>query len=139
MKNFLIALIALCSFSICIISCSSSEDDPKDNTLVGTWELVEYCVSPGDISCPYREADFDQSFEFTSNGKFVLTQERGKTKGSYTSDSIKIHFEVEEQIGESTGWGLSNIDFMYYGFTDSNHVSISPQCFEGCDFKYDRK
>jgi len=66
---------------LCLYACSSSSCDEQEFNLIGTWELFEYCNSPGDISCPIQtpnnqeierwELSIDSSFTFFLGGRLM--------------------------------------------------------------------
>ena len=74
MKN----LIVLIMISIYIVSCTqTNEDILSEFSIIGKWKLTEYCMSPGDITCPKRTPDFDQFFEFGEESRFAYNGNDG--------------------------------------------------------------
>lgn len=123
---FLISILTLSN-------CASSNDDLSDGiSLIGKWKLVEYCMSPGDTSCPMKIPDFDQYFEFNDGNKFDFVGSDSRCSGIYeikNKDHISFIFDDQACINESMRISIDNKD----------QIRINPPCREACIYIYKRQ
>lgn len=134
-------IISLLFLTIFILSCSSEEVFPdysdKMYDIVGEWKLYEYCDGEAHIRCSFEKADFTKSFSFLENGNYLHQDRANYLIGTYIIEDFQLQMNIDS-ISNQDYWG--NYQFYHYRvqFIDMDHVSISPECFEGCTHHYQR-
>ncbi len=124
-----------------LIACSRKELTPQEEQILGTWQLIEYCVSPGNGNCTPQVATAvrSQTLEFKKNGSFI---ERIPQPGQFqtplvgsgefrivSSGEIRIKFDDKATFAQEVQWGYE---------VSNNRLTIVPVCFEGCSYTYQR-
>ena len=129
MKNLILLFSLILSFS----SCSQNEEEKiNDNSIVGTWKLIEKIESGNDGLPIWKPVSDTQSYTYTFYEKGLITNSRYNCNGTYvfnSSNSLHIDFECND--------GKINGDFNFK-FTNKNLV-LTPNpntCDEGCDEKF---
>lgn len=117
--------------SLVITSCSNNIMSKDESfTLIGKWKLVEYCMSPGDITCPKQIPTYDEYYEFSSLDVFTFHTTDIHCHGGYTITDDLIAFKSME--------GACNLDERYLKVSSQNRIEINPRCKEQCTFIYER-
>lgn len=117
--------------NLLIASCSNNMMS-KDETfsLNGQWKLVEYCMSPGDITCPKQIPTHDEYYEFSGTDIFTFHTTDVHCHGNYILTDDLIAFKSME--------GACTLDERYLRVISQNRIEINPRCKEQCTFIYDR-
>lgn len=129
-------------FSIVILflmSCGEEEVIISDGFIVldGKWKLIEFCQSPGDISCPKQVPDYEEIYDFDDD-EFSLKSRDISCNGTFEivdQGQLKVIQFVNAETGET---GCVDRDY-YLNVIDNNHININPFCFEECTYLYERQ
>jgi len=98
MKHLLFLAILLCSYA-----CSSPSCDELEFNLIGTWELFEFCNSPGDDSCPIQTPNQEEIIEFRTDSSFtVFIGGRMMTTGTFSVTNSLIDLTDDSNGTTST-------------------------------------
>ena len=127
------AILSICFFSIIFFSCEKNTPVIYNEGLPGKWELVEYYISPGNGSQQWHTPDesLKHTLEFKSNGDFITDAGMYYAATAYEiSNSTNIRFlNASQQVNGSFEYS--------YSLEEKNSILIiSPQCYEGCAYKY---
>ena len=105
-------------------ACSTDSNcQDEELELIGRWELVEFCYSPGDDSCPPQTPKQEQIIEFRTDSTFIFSIGDSSTVGSFTVSNRFIDF-IDDQ-GETT-------DSRFISENTSCGLELSPLCIEVC-------
>ncbi|WP_247236835.1 hypothetical protein [Telluribacter sp. SYSU D00476] len=126
---------------ILLISCEKEELSTAERSIVGKWQLVEYCVSPGAGECVAQMATaiYTQTVEFRKDGSFIeRIPERQKfwtpimSSGQYRvlEDKGKIEFQFDISSSRTP----AAMDYQFAG----DRMTLLPVCIEGCRYTYER-
>lgn len=133
--------IAILLSVLYLVGCTKKELTPQEEQILGTWQLVEYCISPGAGNCTPQLATAvrTQTLDFKKNGSFIeKIPEPGKFQtpivssgefGIVTIGKITFTFDDRATFSESVQWGYE---------LSGNRLTILPLCFEGCSYTYRR-
>ncbi|WP_207504803.1 lipocalin family protein [Telluribacter humicola] len=133
-------LSLLLSF-VLLISCEKEELSTVERSIVGKWQLVEYCVSPGSGECNAQMATaiYTQTVEFREDGSFIeKIPERQKfwtpimSSGQYRI--LEGKGKIEFQFDVSSSRTPVGVDYQLSG----NRMTLLPGCFEGCRYTYEK-
>jgi len=126
-----------------LVGCSKEVSlSPEEKNIVGTWQLAEFCVGPGDGSCPQQLAttSITQTLEFRRDGSFI---EKVPQPGQFQTPIVSSgEFKIE-------GGGKLYLKFdnagnapteNHWGYTlTADRLTILPAvCNEGCSYTYKR-
>lgn len=124
-----------------LAGCSQNELTPEEERIVGTWQLSEYCISPGFGNCIPQPATaaISQTLEFRNNGSVIEKRPQpGRfqspivSSGDYKIDSNgKITFRFDNQTALA-----GEVEYGYK--LSANTLVITPPCYEGCSYTYTR-
>lgn len=124
-----------------LLGCSKNELTPLKKQILGTWQLAEYCISPGNGNCTPQPATviYTQTLKFRKNGSFIeKIPEPGKfqtpivSSGEFqivTDGKIKLKFDDRTTFTEEVQWGYE---------LSGDSLTILPLCFEGCSYTFRR-
>tara|TARA_R110002050_G_scaffold247153_1_gene384970 strand:+ start:172 stop:576 length:405 start_codon:yes stop_codon:yes gene_type:complete len=127
MKNLILLFSLILSFSSC---SQNGEEKINDNSIVGTWKLIEVYSSDGGTNPQWKPVENGYTYTFYSNG--VIKSSKFNCDGKYTlNTSNSVHIEFDCNNSKMNG----NFDFK---FMDENLIfTPNPNtCFEGCDEKF---
>ncbi|GHB62781.1 hypothetical protein [Persicitalea jodogahamensis] len=133
-----------------LAGCSSNESlSPAQSALQGKWQLTEFCLSPGDTSCPVQTATpaTTQVLDFRADGTFLENRPQpGQSQapifssGEYrleAPDVIYFKFDpvvtsgfngvIPPKVVEEVKW--------HYSLT-GNLLILNPPCKERCAYTY---
>ena len=126
-----------------LMSCSNESNDlPEDERprtdLIGRWQLVEFCYSPGDASCPIQEANGETIFEFNIDSSFVFTSNDPQLLAlpAVSSGRFTVTNNIMNFINEDTGQVLEEGRFI--SSVNSESLELNPFCIESCREFYER-
>ncbi|HTO34787.1 MAG: hypothetical protein RBR78_01180 [Flavobacteriaceae bacterium] len=130
MKKLFLFTVLL-SFAFIANGCSDDDKSKKiDNSIVGTWKLIEEYGSSGGAGQWYPvENGYTYSFEENN----ILVSNRFSCNGTYneTTDSLTINFDCSD----------SQFYLTYDVSFENNYLVLTPNplyCDEGCAEKYQR-
>jgi hypothetical protein len=124
-----------------MLACSPDKLSPEEGRIIGKWQLAEYCVGSVTGSCTPQVATAitSQTLEFKKNGSFMAKiPQPGKfqtpivSSGEYhiaAGGIIRFRFDAAASFTNEVEW--------HYTLTDE-HLTIEPQCYEGCTYTYQR-
>lgn len=124
---------------IFLLGCTRKELSPAQSALLGTWRLTEFCMSPGDASCPPQAATatIAQTLEFRQDGSFLERApqpDQFRTPidgpGTYRIDApnrIAFTFSQPSSYQQEVVWAYSLSERL---------LTIRPGCREGCAYTY---
>lgn len=127
MKHLIILIVLLL-----LSACSSPSCDETEFNLIGSWELFEFCVSPGDITCPVQTPDQEQILEFRMDSTFSLTIDgQIMDNGSFSVSNSVLTF-----MGQQDDQTFGNSRFI--SIQGSCEVDLNPLCIEECRSSYEK-
>ena len=127
----------LLSFTNC-----SKDDGAKDqdNSIIGTWELIEAYGSDGGSNPQWASVDNGYKYTFNENGSFTSNRFLECFEGNYSISEISLTLD----------YGCSNFDtgietpagtfVEKYSFEGTN-IILTPTylgCIEGCKYKFQK-
>ncbi len=125
-----------------LVGCNKESLSPEEKNIVGTWQLVEFCVGPGDGSCPPQLAttSITQTLEFRKDGSFI---EKIPQPGQFQTPIVSSgEFKIEKQGNIYLRFDNAGIynEENQWGYTLKNDMlTILPTvCNEGCSYSYKR-
>lgn len=130
----------LIPFALLLLMCCGENDviiSDGEINLKGRWKLIEFCQSPGDISCPKQIPDYEEIYVF-EDSEFSLQSRDISCNGTFEivdQGELKVIQFVNDQSDET---GCVNRDY-YLNVIDNNHININPFCFEECTYLYERQ
>lgn len=123
-----------------LVGCSKESLSPEEKNLLGTWQLSEFCVGPGDGSCPPQLAttSITQSLEFRKDGSFIENipqpgqfQTAIVSSGEYRIEGegkLYLKFDNPGVFTQENHWG--------YSLTAEKLTILPSVCNEGCSYTY---
>lgn len=121
-------------------NCSIDADDKEidDLSLVGTWQLVETYMDPGDGSGTWQPVEDGFMYTFYSDGNFISNKFRECTTGNYSIEGNKLILDYDCEgfttgLEEPEGVFIEEISYIP-GFILLDPVYV--RCIEGCGYKY---
>lgn len=124
MKQLIILIMLLSTYACSSLSCEDEEFD-----LIGSWELVMFCNSPGDASCPIQQPTQDQIIEFRSDSTFTFVIGDVSIAGTFSISNRLISF-----IDASGLIGQQRIILE----TNRCRLDLGPLCIEECREYYEK-
>lgn len=112
------------------LSCSSDTSETQENSLIGTWKLVEVYESNGGAQPSWKTVEDGFTYSFKENS--LVTSSKFDCSGIYgikSSQSFTIEFGCESGKMKGT---------LDYRFVEGNLI-LTPNpntCIEGCDQKF---
>ena len=121
--------------------CTNKSTDPifpKRDGLVGRWQLIETCISPGG-GCVLEKITNGLIIDFKSDGTYLVENNainqgvffcKGRWNLGLISDSF---WGTQVQIAPECNKGIWNL---YFTFTEKNTLNLNYQCIEECRYTY---
>ncbi|MBI6117261.1 hypothetical protein [Salegentibacter maritimus] len=137
MKN----IILLISLATTIISCSQNdEDDPIEETIYGTWKLIETYNGSGANNSQWKTIDDGYIYTFKKDNTFSSNRFNECSEGTFeiNDSNLILKFnciEFNTGIEPSPGVFIEN-----YAFGE-NYLFLTPtylNCDEGCSNKFEK-
>jgi hypothetical protein len=138
-KKLKIGILSL--LTIAIIGCSSDDEKIEaEQSIIGTWKLIEVYLDPGDGSGNWSSVENGYTYNFLANGQFTSTRFSECSTGNYVIDSnqLTLVFDCDgftTGIEEPEGTFIENYTF------ESNTIILVPNyilCIEGCGWKFEK-
>lgn len=125
---------------VSLLGCSKESLSPEEKTLLGTWQLAEFCVGPGDGSCPPQLAttSITQSLEFRKDGSFI---EKIPQPGQFqtpivSSGEFRIEKEGRMYLKFDNAGIYNKVNHWGYRLTNDMLTILPTVCKEGCSYTY---
>ncbi|WP_298497135.1 hypothetical protein [uncultured Algibacter sp.] len=137
MKNSLLICLVLL-----MLSCSSDDNKPKDNTgLIGKWKLTEQYLDPGDGSGDFQYIDSDRVITFLSDGTVEINGQlcfmASEVGDLETGDFLLITDSDTQYDGEIIPNKCSSRSAkVYFDLPVSGNLILWYQCIEACAQKF---
>ncbi|MGI9533051.1 hypothetical protein [Lutimonas sp.] len=114
-----------------LLSCTS-EEIPKDATIIGTWQLIEMYSDPGDGSGTFRPVNSNKTIRFKTNNTFesngimchLSLASDAASKGTFSETALTIAPDACEL----------DVNLTYK--IESEYLIIYYFCIEGCGEKF---
>jgi len=133
---------------ICVIyialhfcSCSSKNDDMvfvKRDNILGKWQLIETCISPGN-ACVLKKIKDGVIIEFKVNGEYLVSN-GNEVDGAFECGGkyqvIEIQTNPTQHAIEFRPFCNKALWTHNLVFNENNTININPFCFEGCRYTY---
>lgn len=138
-KKLKIGILSL--LTIAIIGCSSDDEKIEaEQSIIGTWKLIEVYLDPGDGSGNWSSVENGYTYNFLANGQFTSTRFSECSTGNYVIDSNQLTLDFDcdgftTGIEEPEGTFIENYTF------ESNTIILVPNyilCIEGCGWKFEK-
>ncbi len=134
-KDFFIYILL---FLATIVGCKKNNlvEENTQKSIVGKWQLVSYCFSPGDASCPLQLVPNKQGqiIEFTLDNKVIYTKNIHDTELIRCNGEYKLKEANQlDFIGECEN---STTRTLFFSINNNNTATMSPQCIEACKFNF---
>jgi len=121
-------IFLLCSVSLLLSSCKEKE---TDTNLIGSWTLIEVLQDPGDGSGEFTAINSDQTVTFSSDNLVKSNGPLCQIGSNSTTPSLGT-FSIPDGTISTSGC----ID-IYFEIKDS-YLILSYQCFEPCQYKFEK-
>ena len=117
------------------LACGKDDVAPENPDLIGTWQLIEQYLDPGDGSGDYEPIESDLTITFNADGSFSANGNMcgmsGMTDGSATGTYSEENGTLEIDDCAFAGFGVTyeikeGFLFLYY------------PCIEGCGQKFEK-
>lgn len=126
--------------AIVLIGCSSDDKVATEQSIIGTWKLIEVDLDPGDASGSWSSVENGYTYNFSANGQFTSTRFSECSTGTYSLDSNQLTLDFDcdgftTGIEDPEGTFIENYTF------ESNTVIVVPTyitCIEGCGWKFEK-
>lgn len=136
MKNMYLILSVLFLFT----GCNEEEAKQQENSIYGTWKLIEIYQSDGGSNPQWTIADISYTYTFNNNGTFSSTRFAECASGTHkvTNKSITLNYscnEFDTGIENPPGTFVENYIF------EKNNLILTPSylnCIEGCGYKFEK-
>ena len=122
-----------------LFSCNDEDDINQNQSLIGTWQMVEIYRSVGGPGS-WSSVENGYTYTFLDDGNFSSDRFDGCGSGTYSVESNKLilnygcdGFTAGVEIPEGTF--IEEINF------ESGYLTINPTyviCIEGCEFKFQK-
>ena len=120
-------------FSILLIFTACNKDE---NEIVGTWELVEIYMDPGDGSGTFEPVESDKIIKFKNNGTVMSngslcvpsTESNSPMEGTYNDTDKTIDSDDCTDQPIAIRYEITN-----------GYLIISYPCFESCQAKFKKQ
>jgi hypothetical protein len=121
-------------------SCENNtvENKFQNNGVVGKWQMVEYCFSPGDPTCPIQKVEKNkgQVVEFQADGKFTVIDAPNKINAIECGGEWKKEDDSKLNIVLSCESLIKKRD-LFYKLADKNQLYLYGRCIEECRFVFE--
>lgn len=137
----LLKLGMISCFVLTLFGCSNDDENIKDeNSIVGTWKLIEVYNDPGDGSGSWNSIENGYTYNFSVNGEFTSTRFSECSSGNYSINSNKLTLDFDcdgftAGIENPEGTFIENYTF------ESDRIILVPtylNCDEGCGWKFEK-
>lgn len=118
-------LYVIC-FVLAWLSCSDSDSycTNEEFNLIGSWQLIEFCFSPGNASCPIRYPEEEEIISFRSDSTYTYSIGDQSTTGTFSVSGIRVDFNSETENPSLTSRILNPLS--------GCSLELNPQCIEEC-------
>ncbi len=136
MKKLIFILTTLISLS----SCDRNDPIIQENSIYGTWKLIEIYGSDGGSNPKWTSATIVYTYTFNENGSFTSNRFSECTSGTYSleNDKLILNFGCE---GFTTGIESPKGTFIEQMYFENDNLILYPtylDCDEGCGWKFDK-
>ncbi len=137
-KLFFIVISSL--FLICCSSSNNTIETPQDNSIIGSWQLVQAYIASGGSNNAWRDIENRYVYVLKEDGTFTSTRFDACDKGeySYNETSLTLAFHCENfTMGIETPEGT----FVESASMEDGFLVLSPtylSCDEGCLFRFSK-
>ena len=125
MKYLILTLIVLGTF----VSCNKE----ADSELIGTWQLTETLIDPGDGSGTFQSVESDKIIKFKKSGKFcsngsmcdMSTEATNSSSGTYNTSNTTI---------TPSNCSIDDLELNYELI--NGYLIVYYPCYEACQMKF---
>ena len=120
--------------------CSEEKNEQQNNSIYGTWKLIELYQSDGGSNPQWTTVDVAYTYTFNNDGTFSSTRFTECTSGTYdkSNNSITLDYGCD---GFNTGIELPPGTFVESYIFENANLILTPSylnCFEGCAYKFEK-
>ncbi len=137
----LLKLGPISCFILAILGCSNDDENIKEeNSIVGTWKLIEIYNDTGDGSASWDSVENGYTYSFSLNGEFTSTRFSECSTGNYSMNSNKLTLDFNCD-GFTTGIENPEGTFIEDYTFESTRIILVPtylSCDEGCGWKFEK-
>ncbi|WP_159439336.1 lipocalin-like domain-containing protein [Tenacibaculum agarivorans] len=127
--------------AILLIGCSSDSKNVEiENSIIGTWKLIEIYNDSGDGTGSWKPVENGYTYNFSIDGQFTSTRFSECSSGNYTIDANQLTLDFDCN-GFTTGIEKPEGIFIENYAFESNTVVFIPiylNCVEGCGWKFEK-
>lgn len=136
MKNMYLIL----SIFFLIVGCDEEETKQQENSIYGTWKLIEIYQSDGGNNPKWTSVNNGYTYTFSNDETFSSTRFTECTTGTYDISNSTIILDYS-CAGFDTGVETPPGTFVEnYNFENGN-IILTPSylnCIEGCGYKFEK-
>ena len=123
------------------MGCSNNDENKtEENSIVGTWKLIEIYNNPGFGSGSWNTVDNGYTYTFSTNGEFTSTRFTECSSGIYSIESNELSLDFDCD-GFTAGIENPEGTFIEQFAFESSNVVFTPtylNCIEGCGWKFEK-
>lgn len=137
MKNLILLFSLILSFSSC---SQNGEEKINDNSIVGTWKLIEVYSSDGGSNPQWKPVENGYTYTFNIDGTFTSTRFSECSVGKFelNNSTLTLRFDCN---GFTTGLESPVGTFIENFNKNNNEIILKPtylNCIEGCGNKFQK-
>lgn len=120
-----------------LFSCNNDDDINQEQSLIGTWQLVEVYLSPGGPGS-WSTVENGYKYTFLDDGNFSSDRFNECSSGTYLVESNKLILNYDCD-GFTAGIEIPEGIFIEEINFESGYLTINPTyviCIEGCEYKF---
>ena len=136
MKN----LILIFSILIIFINCANDDTNKQENSIIGTWKLIETYGSDGGSNPQWSTITNGYSYTFNQSGNFTSNRFSECSEGKYSisGDDLILDYGCN---GFTTSIENPEGTFIEKFIFERGNLILTPTyltCIEGCGYKFQK-
>ena len=125
-------------FILTLFGCNNDDKLNTEQSIIGTWQLIEIYSDPGDNSGSWNPVENGYKYIFTADNQFTSTRFSECDNGIYSLNSNKLILDFGCD-GFTAGIEKPKGTFIEQMTFESNNLILNPTyllCIEGCGWKF---
>jgi len=121
------------------VNCTSTDNSPQENSIFGSWQLIEYFDIYG-TNPPWNPVDDGYLYTFNEDGTFYSNRFNECLEGVFSLNNNELTLEYGCE-GFTTGMETPEGVFVEQITFENNTLILTPtymNCDEGCGYRFVR-